>query len=390
MSDLIASTDIHASFRLGGKPEAALSDKSGSPEKPCEHSSVSAIVGECDAIRDLRTQIVQITTVDKSLKYPRPVMVVGETGTGKQLVACALHCQGPRANRPFVEVNCAAIPSTLLEAELFGFEKGAFTDARTSKPGLFEQANGGTLFLDEICSMDPMLQVKLLKAIEQRSIRRLGGTMTKNVDVRIIAASNWVAEVVSRHNGLRPDLYYRLSSFCLTIPPLRERGRDILVLAHHVLERLGCEAGHRPKRLTKDAEILLLEYAWPGNVRELINVLERAALLNCGNEVDARNLEIRQDENRVGHVLNLKEDGHIHVDFASVQIDLESIERQLIMKALVYAKWSRGEAAKLLGISKETLRYRIEKFDLRPDHSPQAGLGQETARPISHSINLPM
>ena len=376
MRHLIKVTDNHKALRWERAPEGRFSNKSESPAKPLEYSTVSGIVGECDAINHLRAQIDQITTVDKSLKYPRPVLIVGETGTGKQLVASALHNQGPRANRPFVEVNCAAIPSTLLEAELFGFEKSAFTDAKTGKPGLFEQADGGTLFLDEICSMDPIVQVKLLKAIEQKSIRRLGSTMAKQVDVRIIAASNSVAQAVSSNRGLRSDLYYRLSSFCLTIPPLRDRGRDILVLAHHVLKRLRSEAGGQPKRLTKDAEILMMQYAWPGNVRELINIVERAALLNGGDQVDARNLEIRQEKSGASCDLKVMKDSDISIDYACGPIDLESIERQLIIKALVYAKWNRGEAAKLLTISKETLRYRIEKFQLQPDSSRHAGFDQ--------------
>lgn len=340
-------------------------------ETPDATDWVSAIMGECAAIRDLRSKIIRIGTVDKALKNPLAVLIVGETGTGKQLVAQALHHAGDRAHGPFIELNCAAIPLALLETELFGYEKGAFTDARTSKPGLFEEAHNGTLFLDEISSMDPMPQVKLLKAIEEKSIRRIGSTQMKLVNVRIIAACNSVEELTLQGGRIRPDLFYRLHAFSLMIPPLRERGTDILLLACHVLARIGYELRHPPKQLTREAEALLMQHSWPGNVRELIHVVERAALLKEGNVVTAQDLEIMKKTSRQSCLVSVAQDGNVQINFTNTQINLEDVTCQLILKALTHTKWNRAQAARLLGISMETLRYRIEKFKLEPPNPKQ-------------------
>lgn len=335
-------------------------------QRPLVTDYVSAIIGDSQAVRELRDRIRQIGKVDRSLRNPRAVLITGETGTGKQLVARALHQVGDRPQGPFVEVNCSAIPSTLMEAELFGYEKGAFTDAKTAKPGLFEEADKGTLFLDEICSMDAAIQAKLLKVIEDKSVRRIGSTRQKRVDVRIIAASNWVGELALSGERIRPDLYYRLHAFSFYVPPLRERADDVLLLANWVLRRMALETGGRPKRVGKETEQVLRRYPWPGNVRELIHVIERAAFLHDGDVLLPEMLELASEGPRLSRTVCVAGNGRVQVDFSSGGVDLEDVERQLISGALAQAKWNRTEAAGLLGISKETLRYRIEKFGLHP------------------------
>ena len=209
-----------------------------------------------------------------------PVLIQGETGVGKGLLARALHRAGPRASGPFVDVNCAAIPETLLEAELFGYERGAFTDARHAKAGLFQTANHGTIFLDEVGLLPEALQAKLLKALEDRAVRRLGSTRTEPVDVWIVTASNEDLASAARARRFREDLYHRLAVVTLTIPPLRDRGEDVLLLAAHFLGRACAEYRLPSRSLTPDARAALLAYPWPGNVRELANVMERVALLS--------------------------------------------------------------------------------------------------------------
>src|SRR5215207_4132912 len=224
-----------------------------------------------------------------------PVLIQGETGTGKGLVAHVIHQTGPRAGAPFVDVNCAAIPDTLLEAELFGFERGAFTDARQAKPGLLQMAHRGTIFLDEIGLMPEALQVKLLKALEERAVRRLGATRSEPVDAWVLAATSEDLQAAIRTRRFRDDLYHRLSVVTLRLPPLRERGTDILLLARHYLGRTCVEYGVRLKTLTADAESALMAYGWPGNVRELANVMERVVLLCDGEQVTAAMLDLPRE-----------------------------------------------------------------------------------------------
>ncbi|WP_455379562.1 sigma-54-dependent transcriptional regulator [Petrachloros mirabilis] len=367
LSSPISSADLRVLLGLSADRRRRRTDKEAlRGEARLVTDYVSAIIGESQPIRELRARIVQIGKVDRSLRNPRAVLITGETGTGKQLVARALHQVGDRPQGPFVEVNCSAIPSTLMEAELFGYEKGAFTDAKAAKPGLFEEADKGTLFLDEICSMDSAIQAKLLKVIEDKSVRRIGSTRHKRVDVRIIAASNWVGELALHGERIRPDLYYRLHAFSFSVPPLRERGNDVLLLANYVLRRMALEAGGHLKQIGKDTEAVLVRYPWPGNVRELIHVIERAAFLHDGDMLLPEMLELASDGPRLSRSVCVAGNGQVQVDFSSGGIDLEDVERQLISRALAQAKWNRTEAAALLGISKETLRYRIEKFGLHP------------------------
>lgn len=347
---------------------------------------VSEIVGECPGIHTLRAQIERIATIEPPAGSGAPtVLIVGETGTGKQLVARAIHYRSPRGKDPFVEINCGAIPATLLEAELFGYEKGAYTDAKTAKPGLFEAAQGGTLFLDEIGNVDPGIQVKLLKAIEEKSLRRLGAVRAKRINVRIIAATNRDLAGAIAEGSFRSDLYYRINVLTIQVPPLRTRGADITLLAQHFLDQFARQYGRPAKQLSPEAKSLLTAHAWPGNVRELAHVIERAALLHEGTTVKAEDLEVGGAKVAVPVVLGA--DGTVQVDFPAGGIVLDDVERQLIVQALHASVWNRAWAAQLLGISKETLRYRMEKYSLRP---PQLGVqaGEPTSiKPAEHRSN---
>ncbi len=326
---------------------------------------LSGIIGDSAPIRTLRHQIEQIAALDSPEGGPGPtVLILGETGVGKELVARALHHLSPRSAGPFVEINCAAIPATLLEAELFGYERGAYTDARNAKPGLFEAAEGGTLFLDEIGHMDLALQVKLLKVIEEKSVRRIGGLRPKTINARIIGATNRDLEAAIREGAFRADLYYRIKVLTLEVPPLRARGADITLLAWHFLDRFGRQYARPPKELTPDAEALLLRYPWPGNVRELAHVMERIALLHPSPFVKAEDLGLSGGKAAMPVIVDAA--GTVVVDFTTGGIVLDEVERQLIEAALEASGWNRTVAAQRLGMSKETLRYRMEKYRLRP------------------------
>ncbi|MBI2525387.1 MAG: sigma-54-dependent Fis family transcriptional regulator [Candidatus Rokubacteria bacterium] len=326
---------------------------------------VSGIVGESAPIRLLRKQIERIASLETPAGGAAPtVLVVGETGVGKEMVARAIHYQSPRAQGPFVEINCAAIPATLLEAELFGYERGAYTDARSAKAGLFESADGGTLFLDEIGHMDPAIQVKLLKAIEDKAVRRLGGLRQKSFNARIVAATNRDLEEAIAEGAFRADLYYRIKVLTVEVPPLRERGADIPLLARHFMRRFTAQYGLPVRDLAPDAETALLAYGWPGNVRELAHVLERAALLHGGPIVTAEQLGLAEAKRPAP--VSVGAGKGVTVDFGSGGIVLDDVERELIVRALDTSGWNRTRASRLLGISKETLRYRMEKFHLSP------------------------
>ena len=290
------------------------------------------------------------------------MLLLGETGTGKGLVARAIHYSSRRAQGPFVDVNCSAIPSSLLEAELFGYERGAFTDAKSAKPGLFEAAEGGTLFLDEIGHMDPSLQVKLLKAIEDRAVRRLGGLRTTTVRTRVVSATNRNLEAAVAEGAFRHDLYFRINVLTIDIPPLRARGDDILRLARHFLAKFAREYGRPAKTLSAEAEALLLKSAWPGNVRELAHVMERAVLMPTGPAI--RLDELGLGASKPASAVVVEAGGSVSVDFSAGGINLEEIERDLILRALEASGGNRTQAAKLLGISRDTLRYRLEKYQL--------------------------
>jgi len=322
------------------------------------------IVGASPVMRALRGQIERVASLDGAETGGPTILVRGETGAGKEMVARAIHARSPRAAGPFVEINCAAIPASLLEAELFGHEKGAYTDAKAGKAGLFEAADGGTLFLDEIGHVDVAIQVKLLKAIEEKSVRRIGAVRPKKVNARIIAATNRDLEAAVAEGAFRADLYYRIHALTIEVPPLRSRGDDVLILAEHFLDATSRRYGLPTRALSPEARAALLAYPWPGNVRELAHMMERALLLHGDGEITAEQLGLAA--RRAAAPVVVERDGTVSVDFSSGPIVLEDVERRLITAALRSADWNRGRAAELLGISKETLRYRVEKFDLRP------------------------
>jgi two-component system response regulator AtoC len=301
--------------------------------------------------------------IRKVSDYKTTVLILGESGTGKELVARAIHHTGSRNGKPFVAVNCGAIPESLLESELFGHVRGAFTDAVADKAGLFEQADGGTLFLDEIGEMPLQLQVKLLRVLQEEEIRRVGGTAAKKVDVRVISATSRELERDVAAGRFREDLYFRLNVFTLALPPLRERREDIPLLLDHFLEKLGGKMARPGVRCTAAALKVLLGHPWPGNVRELENVVERALVLCDGEFIDADDLPAsvsgreREEPARSGEPAGPE-------DSLSIKRAGEQLERDLIRRALVKTGGNRTRAARLLEISLRALIYKIKEFGL--------------------------
>jgi DNA-binding NtrC family response regulator len=300
--------------------------------------------------RDPAMQAV-LALVERVARSDSPVLVSGESGTGKELVARALHRLSERAGGPLVDINCAAIAETLMESELFGHEKGAFTGAMTRKSGLFELAAGGTLFMDEIGELDPRLQGKLLRALETGTFYRVGGTQKVQVDVRIVAATNRDLAKAVAEGSFRGDLFYRINTISLALPPLRERAVDIPALAEHFLRYYG---GPMAPRLAPDAVEALVAYGWPGNIRELRNVMERAVLLASGGTITAADLPF----NPLPGMPRM-------VDDAPVAVSLADLERRHIAQVLHQTSWHQGRAAGLLGISTKTLYRKIREYGFR-------------------------
>jgi DNA-binding NtrC family response regulator len=294
------------------------------------------------------------------------VLIYGESGTGKELVARALHHESDRRGRPFFAVNMAALPESILEAALFGYEKGAFTGADSRKIGLFEQAHGSTLFLDEVGDLKRDLQSKLLRALQEREILRVGGTERIRIDVRIVAATNHDLERAVQEGAFRQDLYYRLNVIPLALPPLRERRTDIPLLAEHFVRKY---QGARRRTIGDDALQAIVSYDWPGNVRELESAVERALLLGEGDAIRREDLPAAV---RAG--LSARR-GALDLEIPDSGIDLDQVERTLIVKALGKAAGNVSRAARLLGLSRRTLQYRLEKLQGAPDGAPPAPKG---------------
>ncbi|WP_017939080.1 sigma-54-dependent transcriptional regulator [Zestomonas thermotolerans] len=310
------------------------------------------LLGDSPPMRELRKQI------QKLARSQAPVYISGESGSGKELVARLIHEQGPRAGQPFVPVNCGAIPSELMESEFFGHKKGSFTGAIEDKQGLFQAANGGTLFLDEVADLPLPMQVKLLRAIQEKAVRAVGGQQEQVVDVRVLCATHkdLAAEVAA--GRFRQDLYYRLNVIELRVPPLRERREDIPLIAERVLKRLAESSGLPPARLTPEALEKLKSYRFPGNVRELENMLERAYTLCEDDLIQARDL-------RLIDACSSPESGEANL----AQVDnledyLEDLERKLIMQALEETRWNRTAAAQRLGLTFRSMRYRLKKLGI--------------------------
>ena len=333
------------------------------------------LVGQAPVMGALRAQIRHLAAFDSiGSAFVPTVLLQGETGTGKGLVARVIHNRGPRARGPFLDVNCAAIPETLLEAELFGFEAGAFTDARRAKSGLFQAAAGGTLFLDEIDALPVSLQHKLLKAIEEKRIRRLGAVREHLVDVKLIAATQADLNARVSEGHFRADLYHRLAVILLHIPPLRERGEDILVLAREFLWRYA--EAHRliPKQLSPEAGTWLQSYAWPGNVRELSHLMERVTLLHPEVVLDASSIE-RLCLGQPQPVAPVGE--------GTAQGDSEPQEEPTrIRQALIQSGGNVVRAARLLGLSRDAVRYRMRQYGIQRPLSDLSSplMGEEPGR----------
>jgi DNA-binding NtrC family response regulator len=308
-----------------------------------------AIVGESVVMETLRQLVAKVAASASST-----VLLTGESGTGKDLVAKTIHYSSARANRPFMNITCSALPEQLLESELFGHERGAFTDARMQKRGLLESAEGGTVFLDEIGEMVPALQAKLLRFLEEKSFKRVGGAADIRVDVRVVAATNRNLEEHVAKGGFRSDLYYRLNVLPIRLPALREHAEDVPALLRFFVDGFNSEFKKKIKGVSAAAETVLKQYGWPGNVREMRNVVERAMLLAEGPRLEVADFGVVNAAAGTGDPFDLPPAG----------VDLESLERSLVAQALRRAGGNQTRAAALLGLNRDQIRYRIEKFNL--------------------------
>jgi transcriptional regulator with GAF, ATPase, and Fis domain len=323
------------------------------------------LVGDSPRWKDVLTQAAKVASTETT------VLLTGESGTGKELVARLIHRGSPRADGPFVALNCAALPDTLLESELFGHEKGAFTGAIAARPGRIEQATGGVLFLDEVGEMSPGVQAKMLRVLQEREFQRLGGTRPMKADVRVVAATNRDLNAALANGAFREDLYYRLRVFEIQLPPLRDRREDILPLAAAFLEEIGPTVGRPAAGISREARDALLAYPWPGNVRELRNALERASILCDGGLITLEHLPIAVGS---AHPAPSPSFGPGPIGLGSWPADgvkLERVERDLIAKALAEARNNRSRAARLLGITRSQLYYRMQKHGL-DDQTPRS------------------
>ena len=318
--------------------------------------SFDQIIGESPAMREMLALAHKVAESEVS-----SVLLQGESGTGKDLVAKAIHYHSARAENPFVAINCAALPGTLIESELFGYEKGAFTDAKTRKEGLFEQAEGGTLFLDEIGELELSLQAKLLRVLEEGSFRRVGGLKDLPLDVRVIAASNRDLKTEGEAGRFRSDLFYRLSVIQIDIPPLRERGDDIRVLAEHYMSNFRSRLRKKIDGIDPEALAIFRRYQWPGNVRELRNVIERAMILEDGDEITTKYLPrgLAMESRTGSATLSTPDLARLPAEGVS----LEEVEMSLVRQALEQSAGNQTKAAELLHISRDQLRYRMKKLE---------------------------
>jgi two-component system, NtrC family, response regulator AtoC len=316
---------------------------------------IHRIVGHSRAIAEVKALLQKVAASPAST-----VLLTGESGTGKDLAAKVLHYQSDRAARPFMNITCSALPESILESELFGHERGAFTDARQQKRGLLETADGGTVFLDEIGEMAPGLQAKLLRFLEEKAFKRVGGVADIRVDVRVIAATNRTLEDEVKKGRFREDLYYRLNVLPIVLPALRSRAEDIPMLVHYFVDSYNAEFRKRIAGLTDDAMRTLQTYGWPGNIRELRNAVERAMLLAEGDRLTASDFPVASAGARLTEAVELPAGG----------IDLDKLERSLVVQALERSGWNQTRAAALLGLNRDQIRYRIEKFKLERPTAP--------------------
>ena len=318
------------------------------------------VIGSTKRWKDVLTQSARVAQTETT------VLLTGESGTGKEVVARFIHHGSKRSNGPFIAINCAALPDQLLESELFGHERGAFTGAVQAKPGRIEQANGGVLFLDEVGEMSPAVQAKVLRVLEQREFLRLGGTKLQKADIRVIAATNRDLMAAIRRGEFREDLYYRLGVFEIVLPPLRERPDDIMELADGFLEEIGLSVGRPAAGIARDAREQLTSYHWPGNVRELRNAIERAVILADGGFIRSEHLPVTTPRTAAA---GPAPDANSGSTLPAGGVNLEAIERSLVVKALTQARHNKTRAAKLLGLTRAQLYTRIEKYGLAETES---------------------
>jgi DNA-binding NtrC family response regulator len=308
------------------------------------------IIGRSEPMQEI------FATIERVAPTRATVLLAGESGVGKDLIARAIHFHSPRRERPLVKINCTSIPENLMESELFGYEKGAFTGANTSKPGKFEQADGGTVFLDEIGDVPANIQVKLLRVLQEREFERLGSNVTRHIDVRVVAATNQDLRAALEQGTFREDLYYRLNVVPLNIPPLRERKQDIPFLANHFLKKLAPDTGSRVECITEPAMEKLLEYHWPGNVRELENVIERSLVMCSGTQLEPSDI-------RLEHAPRPRTQNG-GAAFLPEGMTLDQYEQDIIREALRRADGNKSQAARLLGLTRNALRYRLTQMGL--------------------------
>ena len=351
------------------KGKLVLEPSSARNERPVapviSDNGLSTLVGKSVPMQTLKTLINRIVDADPgpSLRDPPSVLICGETGTGKELVARALHYEGSRRDGPFVEINCAGIPTTLLEAELFGHERGAFTDARKDKAGLIESAEGGTMFLDEIGDLDLVSQAKLLKVIEERKLRRLGSLKDIPVNTRFVAATSRDLEKLVRDGLFRADLYYRLRMIRVNVPALRERRGDVMLLASHFLGAAAVRYGKPGIRLGSESFALLDQHTWPGNVRELRNVIEQGIVLADGETIAPEELCLEKLQVGGTNAIEASDPNDLKARLAAVA-DLPLEEQEVLSTALKTTQFNISKAARVLGLSRDTLRYRLKKYNI--------------------------
>ena len=319
-------------------------------------SGYGKMIGESQAMKKVFETLTRLESVDAPT-----VLISGESGTGKDLVAQAIHARGPRKNKPYMEIDCASMQDTLIESELFGHEKGSFTDARTTKKGLFEVAAGGVIFLDEIGEMTAGTQAKLLRALENRKFKRVGGTVDLQLDAAVVAATNRDLKAEIKAGRFREDLFFRLNVVPIEIPPLRKRTQDVEAIALALVERTAKDLGRTIPGVAADALEALRTYAWPGNVRELRNVVERIVILKQDNE--AIQLDELPDEVRIARSSS-STNASCPYELLPEGVDLAAVERGLVEQALERAQGNQTQAAKLLGISRFALRHRIDRYGL--------------------------
>jgi len=326
-------------------------------------AAAGTILGDSPAMEHLRGVVGRLARAIGARGAPAPtVLLLGETGVGKGHVARAIHASGARRDGPFIEVNCTALPEQLVEAELFGHERGAFTDAKQARPGLFATADGGTIFLDEIGHVATALQAKFLKVVEEKTVRRVGATAAREVDVHVIAATSRDLEAAVQLGEFRSDLHQRLSVAIVRIPPVRERGDDAVVLARTFLERASRRYALPSRKLSPAAEDAIRAYGWPGNVRELQNVMERTVLFTDSDPVTADDLGLVRSVQTAA--VGVAPGGAVRIDMPETGLALEVVERALLVAALERAGGNQSRAARLLAVSRDTLRYRMEKYGL--------------------------